>query len=140
MPTHVRYLQGQSGELIFRNRMDVHSIVLLPLSPSLQLQRHGSRFPTSGLDKRIRLALSKIQAVIKYKSSKLTFLDNYQYSLNTGDLLPYGASEWVIRSLMTGTPLSKVITGAIFLEVPYSSDIVTLQIRLRLFAYRAPNA
>jgi len=113
-----------------------HLLNVLPF----QLQRHGSRFPTSGLDTAIRLALSKIQVVGKYKSHKLNFLDDYQYSLKIDDLLPYGASEWVIRSLATRALLSKVITGVIFLDIPYSSDIVTLQLRLRLFAHRVPNA
>lgn len=92
MPTHVRYLKGQSGELILRNTVasvaKYHS-----LYPFIQLHRHGSRFPTSGLDRNIRLALSKIQAVGKYRSSKLNFLGDYKYSLKTSDLLPYGASE-----------------------------------------------
>jgi hypothetical protein len=59
------------------------------------------------LDRRIRTALSKFQAVVKYKSSKLSFLDDYQYHLKTADLLPYGASEWVIRFLVTRAVLTK---------------------------------
>ena len=110
------------------------------LHPSIQLHRHGSRFPTSGLDKSIRLALSKIQAVGKYRSSKLGFLGDYKYSLKTSSLLPYGASEWVACFLATTTPLNKVAIGVTLLEVPYSSDIVTLQLRLHFFVYRTPSA
>jgi hypothetical protein len=77
---------------------------------------------------------------MKYKSAKLTFLDHYKYRLKINDLVPYGASESVTSSLATETLLTKMITGVVSLEVPYTSDTVILQPRPRSFVHRAPNA
>ncbi|KAM5542355.1 hypothetical protein V8D89_003814 [Ganoderma adspersum] len=57
------------------------------------LQRHGARYPTSGVGKRIKAAIKKLQSVHKYNDSNLTFLKHYKYDLHKNNLVPFGAAQ-----------------------------------------------
>ncbi|KAF9645613.1 phosphoglycerate mutase-like protein [Thelephora ganbajun] len=57
------------------------------------LQRHGARYPTTGVAKAIIKALKKLQAAASYDDPKLHFLKNYTYDLGVNDLLKYGADQ-----------------------------------------------
>ncbi|PIL37573.1 hypothetical protein GSI_01267 [Ganoderma sinense ZZ0214-1] len=57
------------------------------------LQRHGARYPTSGVGKRIKAAIKKLQSVNQYTDSKLDFLKNYTYVLHKNTLVPFGAAQ-----------------------------------------------
>lgn len=59
----------------------------------LQLQRHGARYPTSGLTMPITAALSKLQSVAGYKDVRLDFLKSYTYDLGEDDLVQYGSDQ-----------------------------------------------
>jgi len=61
-----------------------------------QIQRHGARYPTSGVTRTIVDALAKLQAVAPYHDPKLDFLKNYAYDLGLDDLVKYGAHQYVI--------------------------------------------
>ncbi|OAV96730.1 hypothetical protein, variant [Puccinia triticina 1-1 BBBD Race 1] len=57
-----------------------------------RLQRHGSRYPTAKVNKRIQRALQKIRHATHLHES-LSFITNYQYHLSQDSLLPLGALE-----------------------------------------------
>ncbi|PLW54647.1 hypothetical protein PCANC_05372 [Puccinia coronata f. sp. avenae] len=57
-----------------------------------QLQRHGSRYPTAKVNKRIQRAIRKLQQASHLHES-ISFLTKYQYRLGEDSLLPLGASE-----------------------------------------------
>ena len=63
-----------------------------------QLQRHGARYPTSGVTSTIVDALGKLQAAAAYDDPKLDFIKNYAYDLGLDDLVKYGAHQYVIGS------------------------------------------
>ena len=62
-------------------------------NPVIQLQRHGARYPTSGVTKAITVALAKLQAATSYNDSRLDFINSYTYDLGEGDLVQYGADQ-----------------------------------------------
>jgi hypothetical protein len=63
------------------------------------IQRHGARYPTSGLADHIIKTLRKVQSVEQYNSPSLEFLKNYTYELGgAADLVPFGA----LQSLNSG--------------------------------------
>lgn len=57
------------------------------------LERHGARFPTSGASKRIKAAISKMQAVPEWKDPALNFIKSFVYDLGSDTLLPFGARQ-----------------------------------------------
>ena len=65
--------------------VDIHS--------ALKLQRHGARYPTSGLTRVITAALAKLQAAASYNDTKLDFMKSYSYDLGKDDLVKYGADQ-----------------------------------------------
>lgn len=62
----------------------------------LQIQRHGARYPTSGVAQAIAKALPKLQAATSFDDPKLDFVKNYTYDLGMNDLVKHGAKEYVI--------------------------------------------
>jgi hypothetical protein len=60
---------------------------------SLQIQRHGSRYPTSGAGIAIQVSVARLLGARNYTDSRLDFLTNYTYELGQDDLVPLGASE-----------------------------------------------
>jgi hypothetical protein len=61
-----------------------------------QIQRHGARFPTLGAAARIVNSLTQLQSATKYIDPQLAFLTNYTYALGVDDLVPFGASQFVL--------------------------------------------
>ncbi|KNZ57271.1 hypothetical protein VP01_2197g2 [Puccinia sorghi] len=57
-----------------------------------QVQRHGSRYPTAKVNRKIRHALGKLRNA-SHLDESLDFLNNYQYHLGQDSLLPLGATE-----------------------------------------------
>nr|VWP00524.1 N/A [Ganoderma boninense] len=58
------------------------------------LQRHGARYPTSGVGKHIKAAIKKLQSVGNYTDPNLAFLKDYKYDLHkNGNLVPFGAAQ-----------------------------------------------
>ena len=62
-----------------------------------QLQRHGARYPTTGITEEIKKALKKLQAAKSYNDRRLHFLKKYTYELGVSDLVRYGAGQYVIE-------------------------------------------
>jgi hypothetical protein len=60
-----------------------------------QIQRHGSRSPTSGAGIFIQVSVLKLLSARYryYADHRMEFLSNYTYDLGQNDLLPLGASE-----------------------------------------------
>ncbi|KAI7951000.1 hypothetical protein MJO29_009674 [Puccinia striiformis f. sp. tritici] len=56
------------------------------------LQRHGSRYPTAKITKKIQSALEKLTEA-SHLDESMNFITNYQYRLSEASLLPLGASE-----------------------------------------------
>ena len=63
---------------------------------SSQIQRHGARYPTSGVTRTIVKALGQLQAAATYDDPKLHFMKGYAYDLGLDDLVKYGADQYVI--------------------------------------------
>ncbi|KAJ3570641.1 hypothetical protein NP233_g4262 [Leucocoprinus birnbaumii] len=57
------------------------------------LQRHGARYPTLGQSARIATALMRLQEAVLYTDAHFEFIKNYEYDLNTDDLLPFGEHQ-----------------------------------------------
>lgn len=60
------------------------------------IQRHGARFPTSGAAERIVSSIGKLQNATQYLDTKFDFLKDFEYDLGTADLIPFGASQYVL--------------------------------------------
>ncbi|KAF8549949.1 acid phosphatase [Imleria badia] len=57
------------------------------------LQRHGARYPTTSSGKAIQKSVKKLQGAAEFKDPNLTFVSQYEYTLGTDDLVPYGAAQ-----------------------------------------------
>ena len=65
-------------------------------SGTWQIQRHGARYPTSGVTEAIVEALEKLQDAATYNDPKLDFMKDYAYDLGMNDLVKYGADQYVV--------------------------------------------
>lgn len=72
--------------------------IFSPLLSSLQLHRHGARFPEEHDQKATMEALAKYQTARAFLTSELQFLMNYTYDLGTDSLVELGAEQCVKSS------------------------------------------
>ncbi|KAH9981123.1 acid phosphatase [Lactifluus volemus] len=64
-----------------------------PVCSISQLQRHGSRWPTTNSGAEMKSAVHKLQRAKHYKEDYLTFLKTFEWDLKVNDLLPLGAKQ-----------------------------------------------
>ncbi|KAG0150118.1 hypothetical protein CROQUDRAFT_38804, partial [Cronartium quercuum f. sp. fusiforme G11] len=69
----------------------------------VQLQRHGARYPTAHVGRKIEQALAKLHAAGELLDKTFEFVNRYRYTLRTDNLLPFGAQE----SLYAGAEFRK---------------------------------